>query len=108
MSGRLADDVDVLNVAEVESLPRRTAHAAHALLECASDLSGEKARSVPTAAEVMLYDVEALSVRATGRALAAAASLGLAVRVPPRYWVATNRAHGLRRELEDRFLRETA
>ncbi len=90
----------------VSTLPRRTAHAAHALVACSTEL-GAHERSVPSAAEVILYDAEALSVQATGSALAHAARKGLAFRVPPRYWCVTGWGHKCRAALEDRYLRET-
>lgn len=87
----------------VAALPRRTAHALHALLE----LEKHPVTQIPTAAEVMLYDMEADSPRGTAAALRHAAKLGYAMRVPPAYWTATFSGLELRRALEDRYLRET-
>jgi hypothetical protein len=84
-----------------DDLPRRTAHAAHALLCATRELS-----MPATAAEVVLYDEEALSARCTGAALREAARRGLAVRAG-RYWVPTFAAMEMRGILEERFLRDT-
>lgn len=88
-----------MNVAE---LPRRTAHALHALIVTTRELG-----MPPTAAEVLIYDEESFSARQTARALREAGRLRLAVYVPPRYWAATNVTMEHATELEDRYLRET-
>lgn len=87
----------------VEELPRRTAHAAHALLVASGEHGGP-----PTAAEVCIYDEESLSPLATGQALHGAYMRGLCVRTAGGYWCPSNRCYELRPWLEDRFLRETA
>jgi hypothetical protein len=82
-------------------IPRRTAHATHALL------TASKEHNMPvTAAEVCIYDEEALSVRSTGSALREARVRGLAV-FTGLYWIPTNFALDLRREFEERFLADT-
>jgi hypothetical protein len=86
---------------DVESLPRRTAHAAYALVAAARDYHGP-----PTAYEVCLYDPEALSVRSTGQALRNCARLGLCFNTKGIWWP-TNDAYELHSALENRFLRET-
>ncbi len=60
-----------------------------------------------TAAEVCIYDEEALSVHSTGCALREAAHRGLAV-FTGRYWVPTFLALNLRHEFEERYLCDTA
>lgn len=85
----------------VADLPRRVAHATHALVE----MSRERGMPV-TAGEAVLYDEEALDARATGRALQRARDRGLAVNAG-RYWVPTNLALELRTDLEDRYLTDT-
>ena len=89
------------SVGFVAALPRRTAHAVHALMACSRDLN------MPvTAAEICLYDEEAQSVRGTGNALAHARRLGLAV-FTGQYWVPSFTALDMRGAFEDRFLTET-
>ena len=87
-------------------LPPRVAHAVHALLARLRDASGGPL----TAAEVCEYDSEALSVVSTGVALGHARRYGLADSWPAgragRVWTATRRAQDMRRDLEDRFLRD--
>lgn len=90
----------------VEDLPRRVAHATHALLVASREFG--QTSGMPTALEVLVYDGESLSVRSTSAALRAAAARGLVMHVPPRYWVARGSAHVLEGELEERYLRETA
>jgi hypothetical protein len=86
----------------VTKLPRRVAHAVCALVE------SQNALNMPvSAAEVCVYDSEALSVRSTAAALTAAQRLGLCVHTG-RYWIATGAAMSLRYALEDRFLAESA
>lgn len=87
----------------VDFLPRRTAHATYALLEAAR----EHATPV-TAAEVMIYDSEAVNPRGTAAALREAARRGLAVYLPPAYWTPTGWARKLQDRLEDRYIRDTA
>jgi hypothetical protein len=88
-------------IARVAALPRRAAHAVHALLEFQAS-----AAMPATAAEVCVYDSEAVSVRATAAALTHARRLGLVI-FTGRYWLATPDAQNLRAVLEDRFLAET-
>jgi hypothetical protein len=91
----------------VAKLPRRTAHAAYALLAAWADIS------MPlTAAEVCVYDSEAPSVLSTACALREAQRAGLATYTPRwrsdgRLWIATNLAHEYRAALEDRYLADT-
>lgn len=88
---------------QVAALPRRTAHAAYALLAYARDYPYGPHR----ASEVVSYDSEAVSAQATGRALASAMHRGLADRWGEGLWTPTVHAGDLRQALEDRFLRET-
>lgn len=89
-------------VEQVAALPRRTAHAAHALLACCADLRGPA-----KVGEVILYDEEALSTRATAAALGGAKRARLADYWGGVGWVPTTHAHDLREALEDRFLADT-
>jgi hypothetical protein len=85
----------------VASLPQRTAHVVHALMASSRD------HNMPvTAAEICLYDSEALSVRATGMALAHARKLRLAV-YTGKYWIPSFVALDMRHAFEERFLDET-
>lgn len=87
--------------ATVAALPRRTAHAMHALVYAGIELN------MPvTAAEVCIYDSEAPNIVSTGAALREARERGLAI-FTGKYWIATNEALELRSALEERFLRET-
>lgn len=89
----------------VDELPPRVAHAVHGLLAASS--IGMGGGSGPfTAAEVCVYDFDALSPRGTGAALREAAKRGLVVFVPPRYWTPTNATLDHRRAFEDRALRD--
>ena len=72
----------------VAALPRRTAHALHALLEVEHDPSLEGGPFL--ASEVVVYDEEALTARSTAAALRAAQRLGLAV-CAGGYWAPTFR-----------------
>jgi hypothetical protein len=84
----------------VGDLTPRVAQAVHALLETLAHTRG-----VPvTAAEVMIYDGQALTVQATAAALAAALRLGLTDRAGTGLWMAANQAREMRRALEDRVL----
>lgn len=95
----------------MKGLPRRTAHAAWALLYAAEQL-----KMPPTSEEVCLYDEEAGGVDATAAAAALrhAQVMGLAVYVPPKrgdgegIWAPTQAALGLRSLLEERYLADTA
>lgn len=92
----------------VTDLPRRVAHATHALMEASSPYAfGHGPR---TTREVMEYDVDALTLSSTFEALSRAMKHGLVARTlsRPVLWFPTNLAHTLRGELEDRFLNETA
>ncbi len=88
---------------QVAALPRRTAHAAYALIACCADDKGPV-----RASDVVLYDREAVSAVSTGCALASALRHGLADRWAPGIWVPSLHAMDLRNDLEDRFLAETA
>ncbi len=92
--------LDPSKVERVAALPRRTAHALHALIESSRDL-----KMPALAREVILYDGEAMTVRSTSAGLRHAQFLGLAV-FTGRYWTPTNAALDLRYALEDRYLRE--
>jgi hypothetical protein len=89
----------------VGNLPRRTAHAVHALLEGSGPYA--HGMGVLTAAEIMLYDAEATSPRSTAAALREAMKHGLVGYVGKGLWVPTNRAYNLRQALESRYLKET-
>jgi hypothetical protein len=90
-------------VEQVAALPRRTAHAAFALLDAVLELN-----MPPTAAEICTFDIESLGVRETANALASAKRHGLAIYEPGmRLWVPTVAAMNQRQALEDRFLAET-
>src|SRR5438045_2742998 len=94
---------------DVEKLPRRAAHATHAL-SAASAIGDGGGYGPFTAAEVCVHDsFEALSPRHTAAALRQAQKLGLAMYVPggAGYWTATNFALEHRRAFEERFLRDT-
>lgn len=78
----------------VPTLPRRVAHATHALLT-AWPIDGGPQR----AGEVCVYDREALGPREARR-------FGLVINICGS-WVATDLARGLERALEDRYLAET-
>jgi hypothetical protein len=97
---RLLDDVWVGN------LPRRVAHAVHALLEASGPYA--HGMGILTAAEVMLYDAEAMSPRSTAAALREGQKRGLVGYAGKGLWVPTNRAHNLRRALEDRYHKDTS
>jgi hypothetical protein len=93
--------VDALKVAAVAALPRRTAHALHALVEA------ERTLNMPVSAqEVVVFDSEALNATSTALALAHARSLGYCF-LAKGLWMAANRAHELRPQLEARYLKET-
>lgn len=92
----------------VALLPRRVAHAVHAMMAARDAAPG----STPvTTREVTVYDREAWSAASTGVALAHGVRYGLTIpagRLPGegRVWLATPKAHELKLALEDRFLRE--
>jgi acetylornithine deacetylase/succinyl-diaminopimelate desuccinylase-like protein len=82
-------------------MPRRMAHALHALLEA------EREHKMPvTAREVCVYDEEASGPLGTGAALREARKRGHAT-FTGRYWVASFPTYELRYDLERRYLRET-
>lgn len=60
----------------------------------------------PTAAEVCIYDSEALSPRATAAALTHGQRLGYCATISG-IWTAGTRLHDIHGDLEDRYLRET-
>lgn len=84
----------------VDELPRRTAHAVHALLVASRE------HGMPTAAEVMVYDEEARTVHATAKGLIHARRLRLAS-YTGKYWIPTPTADNLRSRFEDRYLDDT-
>lgn len=85
----------------VAELPRRTAHALYGLLESSRQLN------MPvTAAEAMIYDMEAMTPRHTARGLRHARALGLC-HYTGRYWTPSFAALELHRALENRYLDET-
>jgi hypothetical protein len=86
----------------VKRLPRRSAHALSALMTATREL-----RMPPTAAEICVYDPEAISVRSTAAALREASRKGLCACAPGGYWVAATAAMEMERELEDRLLADT-
>jgi hypothetical protein len=91
---------------DVYALPRRTAHAVHALMEVRNDRAigpygPFKAR------EVMLYDEEALSPASTGAALREARKRALVFYVGHGLWSATNLALDNRAKFEARYLADT-
>lgn len=90
---------------DVEALPRRVAHAVHALLQTANIM--ESNGSGPfTAAEVCVYDsYEAYSPRHTAAALREAQKLGLAQNWGG-YWSSTYLSTEYKAAFEERFLRE--
>lgn len=92
----------VLKRAVVAALPRRTAHALHALL-----VSNDEQRAPSTAAEVCVYDGEALGARATAAALREGWRRGYCVCAPGGYWAALAPAQQLRGALEARYLEDT-
>ena len=83
------------------ALPRRVAHALHALLE-AGAAAGV---ALVASSAVCAYDAEAKNVRATAAALTQAKRLGLAS-FSGRYWFARPPARELRTALEERYLAE--
>lgn len=86
----------------VDDLPRRTAHAIHGLLVASLE------HGMPvTAAEVQVYDEEAIRVQATGKGLSHARRLGYAM-YTGRYWIPSSLAHNLKSKFEDRYLSDTA
>jgi hypothetical protein len=90
----------------VGNLPRRTAHAVHALLVASQE------HGMPvTAGEVQVFDEEAIRVQATAKGLADARRLDLTTYTGRsggvRYWIPTVLALNLRRHFEDRYLDDT-
>jgi len=83
-----------------EGLPPRVAQVVHALLETLAQAGGGPV----AAAEVMIYDEQALTVQGTAAALTAALGLGLADGVGTGLWTATRRAREMRQALEDRVV----
>lgn len=90
----------------VETLPRRVAHAAHALLAVRDDVNIGPYGPFK-ASEVVLYDSEALTAGATYQALRRGMKYGLTLWVGRGLWTATNLALDNARALEDRYLRDT-
>jgi hypothetical protein len=93
----LADD-DARSI--VGRLPRRVAHAVHALLEAGGSMPLK-------ASEIVTYDAEALSEKSTAAALREARRHGLVDGVHG-LWVPLESAYELRDQLERRFLADTA
>lgn len=95
---------------DVEALPRRVAHATHAVMAVCNDQDLGPYGPF-RASEVVLYDGESLSARETGRALADASRLGLVMNWGRRggrcFWSASAHALDHRRAFEDRYLRDT-
>lgn len=88
--------------AYVAALPRRVAHAMHALLAASSAYGA--GQGPHTAAEVCVYDShEAYSPRHTGQALRQAQARGLCVNAGG-YWFPTNLAYEHRRAFEERYI----
>lgn len=96
------EDVRARGTLDVAELPRRVAHATHALIS-----RGRDAGMPVTAAEVCEYDEEAVSVRATAAALREASHKNLAMNLRG-LWVPTALASSYREALERRFLDDTA
>lgn len=94
---------------EVDALPRRVAHAVHALLVCEAD---DLPYGPFTAAEVCIFDgPDAFSPLHTGAALREARDMDL-VSLWGRQkgvglWSPTNKALDAKLQFETRFLRET-
>lgn len=91
---------------DVNALPRRVAHAVHALMEVRNDVTVGPYGHFK-ASEVVLYDSEALTARHTGTALREAQKLGLAAYIGRGLWTATNLALENRAAFEERYIRET-
>lgn len=91
---------------DVTRLPRRTAHAAHALIVASNTL-----QMPVTAVEVMVYDEEALTLMSTTAALTHARRAGLAQYSgrygSGRYWYPSFTALDVQHQLEDRYLNDT-
>lgn len=88
---------------QVAALPRRTAHAAHALLATTRELG----YGPLLASEIIVHDSEATSSHATGSALASACRYGLADRWGMGLWSPSTHARDLEAALEDRYLSDT-
>lgn len=88
---------------QVAALPRRVAHAAHALLATTDEIGGPA-----VVAEIVVHDREALNVQSTSAALGRACHKhGLAENWGSGVWTPSLRARDLRGALEDRFLADT-
>lgn len=95
-----------METVNVEQLPRRVAHAVHALMAVRDDANiGPYGPFL--ASEVVLYDGEAVSARATAAALREAKKFGLAVYIGHGLWTATHLALDHASQFEDRYLRDT-
>ena len=86
---------------EIAALPRRIAHVAYATLVAC------EGGNPSTPSEIIIYDAESRSLGGTCSALRRAIEAGLVDRWGHGIYVPTTRAYGLRRPLEDRFLKET-
>lgn len=92
---------------DVEALPRRVAHAVHALMEASGPYAFGMGALRPS--EVMLYDAEAISPSATNHALLRAMrDYDLVDRARTGLYFPTTLAYENRLAFEDRYLRETA
>lgn len=101
MSDKLIPETPTPEPGLVAQLPRRVAHAVHALLFATKDLN-----MPPTSAEIVIYDEESSSAQETAAALRQAQKLGLAA-FTGRYWVAAEAARSRVREFEERYLADT-
>lgn len=88
----------------VADLPLRVAHVTHAVLAASSEPGGPGPGPLK-ASEIVVYDWEAIDVRMTGTALAAARRCGLVDGIRG-LWFATPKAHEFGDALEDRSLRD--
>lgn len=91
---------------DVEALPRRVAHVVHAIMEASGPYA--HGSGILTAREIMLYDAEALSPKATAAGLREAQRrYGLVSYIGKGLWLPTNLALDHKRAFEDRYIRET-
>lgn len=90
----------------LDALPRRVAHAVHALMEVRNDVTVGPYGPFK-ASEIVLYDGEALTARHTARALREAQRHGLAFYVGHGLWTATHLALDNCRAFEERYLADT-
>lgn len=100
------NEIVVTERIDVDALPRRAAHAVHALMEVRNDLTFGPYGPYK-AAEIVLYDAEAMSARGTAAALREAKKFGLAHYVGSGLWTASFLALEHRDDFETRYLRDT-